>query len=161
MTSFIIVLGLLRKKLNFDFVDNFDLDYHEDNEDEEDDEAMILPRVQPPKRRRFCPNTSGASGDAGLDATCGSGSSLQNTPNSNPSTTRSGRVYNAASSSEKPIRTTKLKSSSACSKKSSSSSRLPTPLFSQPQRPKELNLLQRNLDSQPPPLNYSKRPVSR
>ena len=63
-TSFCIILGLLRKKLNFDFVDG--LDYHVDNDDEyyEEDEAernlsQNLMGMPTNKRLRFCLNTSG------------------------------------------------------------------------------------------------------
>jgi len=175
--------GLLRKKLNFDFVDG--LDYHVDNDDEyyEEDEAernlsQNLMGMPTNKRLRFCLNTSGASGD---------GLSLPSTPNSvssgfSPCRTRSGRIYIAASSSvEKPLRMENPRAmvheedKSSCSKeilpKESESmtepTRLPTPTFNQPaSREKELNLLQKSLPkfdepSRPPPLNYSKRPVSR
>lgn len=156
------------------------LDYHVDNDDDyygeeyetEQNVSQNLMEVPTNKRLRFCLNTSGASGD---------GLSLPSTPNSissgfSPCRTRSGRIYIAASSSaEKPPRCQSLmdnvqleQDKSSCSQESlhekESPSRLPTPTFSQP-RPKELNLLQRDLhkldESRPPPLNYSKRPVSR
>ena len=84
--------GLLRKKLNFDFVDNCDIDCDEDlAEDEEEEESNHSKR---PKL-----NMSGASGDVGI-------SSLQSTPNGtgfSPCRTRSGRIYiNSSSSAEKP-----------------------------------------------------------
>ena len=182
----IYLIPRLCKKLNFDFVDN--LDYHVDNDDDyygEEDEAEQnlsqenLMEVPTNKRLRFCLNTSGASGD---------GLSLPSTPNSissgfSPCRTRSGRIYiaGAGSSAEKPPRCQSRSSlmdnvqleqdKSSCSQESlheteekESPSRLPTPTFNQP-RPKELNLLQRDLnkldESRPPPLNYSKRPVSR
>lgn len=122
--------GLLRKKLNFDFVDNCDLDYHDEADYDDEDEENL------PKKLRFNQN-----GDTFESGDC----SIQSTPSTefSPGRTRSGRIYIAGgSSAEKP-------------------KKLPTPTFRQ--KPKiELNLLQKDLaKSAPPPLNYSKRPVSR
>lgn len=154
ITDVIPISGLLRKKLNFDFVDNCDIDCDEDlAEDEEEEESNHSKR---PKL-----NMSGASGDVGI-------SSLQSTPNGtgfSPCRTRSGRIYiNSSSSAEKPTSfAPRSLKNPECEKKQ----RLPTPTFTQP-KPRSLNLLQRDLPSKngsvskpPPPLNYTKRPVSR
>ena len=136
----LIFAGLLRKRLNFDFVDTCDLDYHVDNEDNDEDEDIednVISKPSLSKKAKYPNNDSSPAS-----------SSLQLTPNStslfSPCRTRSGRIYIAGSSSAEKTGEKK-------------------PLF-QPPRPKlALNLLQKNLDNSrtPPPLNYVKRPVSR
>ena len=145
-----MISGLLRKKLNFDFVDNCDLSYHEDNE-AEDEEEMDINSFS--KKRSF----SSSSHNASLP------NSLEVTPNQVPSPrhTRSGRIFSNANTTEKP----RLKRK----KNYDRESRIPTPVFNtnqiqtvttstMPVENKELHLLQKDL---PPPLNYVKRPMSR
>ena len=87
---------LLRKKLNFDLADICDLDYHEDNEDEDEDVELD---VTSKKKRRFNANTMKNHNNHDISET-----SLELTPNAVPSPcrTRSGRIFNHTSSSEKP-----------------------------------------------------------
>lgn len=145
--------GLLRKKLNFDFVDNCDLDdYHVDNEDDEEEMYSNAKKCE----------ANGHSHNQVMDSSF----------HSTPSKTRSGRIYAAAiaakaaqaqaSSSVSSQGSPANAGSSTVNKKS----KLPTPDL---ERPRELNLLQKDLheakleaaNGAPPPLNYSKRPVSR
>ena len=130
--------------MNFDFVDNCDLDYHVDNED--DYEEMY----DTTKKRMADPghpaNVAMTAAEAEID-------DKDSSFHSTPSRTRSGRIYTAknapASSSTEKIKNKKL----------------PLPDL---ERPRELNLLQKDLPKfnvnaggLPPPLNYTKRPVSR
>ena len=89
---------LLRKKLNFDLADICDLDYHEDNEDEDEDVELD---VTSKKKRRF-----NNMNHHDISETTGNSleTSLELTPNAVPSPcrTRSGRIFNHTSSSEKP-----------------------------------------------------------
>ena len=142
--------GFLRKKLNFDFVDN--IDYHLDEEinsdlDEEEPQPSTSSAQKPPgsmaksKRLKFNPNTSGGMGDNNLSSSPGGASS---TSEFSPCRTRSGRIYiHAFSSAEKPpLSQNKKKSIRMLAKKSkdgplsrpsacSKASPLPTPTFNQ------------------------------
>ena len=133
--------GLLRKKLNFDFVDNCDLDYHVDNEDDEEEMYNNTKKYlegQGPSAMM--------TAEAEMD-------DKDSSFHSTPSRTRSGRIYTAATiagSSTEKIKNNK---------------KLPLPNL---EAPRELNLLQKDLPKfnvnaggLPPPLNYTKRPVSR
>ena len=137
------------------------------------------------KKLRFCPNTSGgASGDILSPCSTPGGHDSGSSSEFSPCRTRSGRIYIAATSSaekkplmlaEKPKNTMSKPKMIIQHKSKSSPSRLPTPTFNigggvnNVNRAKELNLLQKDLSKMmnndenkpPPPLNYSKRPVSR
>ena len=82
--------------MNFDLADICDLDYHEDNEDEDEDVELD---VTSKKKRRFNANTMNNHNNHDISET-----SLELTPNAVPSPcrTRSGRIFNHTSSSEKP-----------------------------------------------------------
>ena len=130
------------------------MDYHEDNEgDDEDIDEMDISNAS--KKRRFSgsPNITGGE------------SSFELTPNTtySPCRTRWGRIFNN-SSSDKKLPPSKNSSYRNFNKKKipadnlGQQQRLPTPVFNLPNPCKELHLLQKD---QPPPLNYVKRPVSR
>ena len=139
--------------MNFDFVDNCDLDdYHVDNEDDEEE-------MYENNAKKVDQNSHQVVMDSSFHST--------------PSKTRSGRIYaaaiakaaqaaQAASSTSQGSPAANAGSSTEKIKKS----KLPTPDL---ERPRELNLLQKDLheaklnheSGAPPPLNYSKRPVSR
>ena len=137
--------------MNFDFVDNCDLDdYHVDNEDDEEE-------MYENNAKKVDQNSHQVVMDSSFHST--------------PSKTRSGRIYAAAIAAKAAAQASSSVSSQESPANAGSStvnkkSKLPTPDL---ERPRELNLLQKDLheakleaaNGAPPPLNYSKRPVSR
>jgi hypothetical protein len=126
----------LRKKLNFDFVDNCDIDGLEIEEDKTNSSSAVKPK---------------RSQD--LDNSAASSLNLQLTPSLSPCRTRSGRIYIAAST-EKLIEEKSKKATGG----------LPTPDFDLELNLLRRNMPRSDdMDTTagPPPLNYVKRPVSR
>ena len=135
--------------MNFDFVDNCDLDdYHVDNEDDEEE-------MYENNAKKVDQNSHQVVMDSSFHST--------------PSKTRSGRIY-AAAIMAKAAQAAQAASTSqgspavnaGSSTEKIKKSKLPTPDL---ERPRELNLLQKDLheaklnheSGAPPPLNYSKR----